>query len=93
MPNDHPCRGFVERARSFKPLPGGGSIVLADAIPLAAQICTIEDQEGRPATLQDLTTFEQELCQKFAAWPDAPKYGVFAVMVVDECKRLCGNLS
>lgn len=93
MTEDHPYRGYLEKATHYNPLPTGGSIRPADAINLAARLCEIEGREGRLATLADLLPFDQELCQRFARWPDAPNYGTLAEMVVRECRRITADLS
>lgn len=93
MPEDHPYRGYLEKATHYNPLPTGGSIRPADAINLAAQLCQIEEREGRAATLADLMPFDQELAARFARWDQAANYGPLAEMVVRECRRIAADLS
>lgn len=93
MPEDHPYRGYLEKATHYNPLPTGGSVRPADAINLAARLCQIEEREGRPATLADLMPFDQELAARFARWDQAANYGPLAEMVVRECRRIAADLS
>ena len=93
MTEEHVYRGYLEHATRFNQLPEGGSIRPADAINLAAQLCQIEEREGRAATLADLMPFDQELAARFARWDQAANYGPLAEMVVRECRRIAADLS
>jgi hypothetical protein len=88
METEYPrYRGYLEGGTRYYN-PGGGPLRPSDAIELAARICQAEEREGRPVVLEDLFPFDQELCQRFAVWVDAPRYGQLAVMLRDEARRL-----